>query len=330
MTAKMKRREFITLLGGAAAAWPLAARAQQQVTPVVGFLGPALDRRQHWLAAFRTGLGAEGFTDGQNVRIQYHSADGGAKGLPELAADLVRRDVAVIFASGPPAALAAKRATPTIPIVFVSGVDPVQMGLVSSFNRPDGNVTGFYFPVTELPAKRLELLHELLPMAKRIAVLVNPADAATAGPTMRDVAVARHALSLDIEVFNASTSAEIGAAFMALSSWRPDALLVGSDPLFNTERAQLVALAARHALPASYFQRDYVEAGGLMSYGPDYADSYSQAGAYVGRILKGARTTDLPVQQPTKLELVINLKTAKALGLEVPATLLARADEVIE
>jgi putative ABC transport system substrate-binding protein len=325
----MKRRKFLAVLG-AAAVWPLAAHAQQQVTPVVGFLGPALDRRRHWLAAFRTGLGAEGFTDGQNVRIEYRSADDGAKGLPELVADLVRREVAVIAASGPPAALAAKRATPTIPIVFLSGADPVRMGLVSSFNRPDGNVTGFYFPVTELPAKRLALLHELLPMARRIAVLVNPADASTAGPTTREVAVAGHALGLDIEVFNASTSAEVGAAFAALSRWRPDALLVGSDPLFNTEQAQLVALAARHALPASHFQRYYVEAGGLMSYGPDYADSYRQAGTYVGRILKGARTRDLPVQQPTKLELVINLKTAKELGLDVPPTLLARADEVIE
>jgi putative ABC transport system substrate-binding protein len=325
----VRRREFITLLGGAAA-WPFAARAQQQATPVVGFLGPALDRRQHWLAAFSTGLGAEGFVDGQNVRIEYRSADGGAKGLPELAADLVRREVAVIFASGPPAALAAKRATPTIPIVFLSGADPVQMRLVSSFHRPAGNVTGFYFPVTELPAKRLALLHELVPMARRIAVLVNPADTSTADPTMRDTAVAGHALSLDIEVFKASTSADIDAAFAALARWRPDALLIGSDPLFNTERAQLVALAARHALPTSHFQRDYVEAGGLMSYGPDYADSYRQAGAYVGRILKGARTTELPVQQSTKLELVINLKTAKAFGFEVPPTLLARADEAIE
>jgi putative ABC transport system substrate-binding protein len=326
----MRRREFITLLGGAAAAWPPAARAQQQLTPVVGFLGPALDTRQHWLAAFRTSLGAEGFVDGQNVRIEYRSADGGAKGLPELAADLVRREVAVILASGPPAALAAKHATPAIPIVFLSGVDPVQMGLVSSFHRPGGNVTGFYFPVTELPAKRLALLHELLPMARRIAVLVNPADAATADPTMRGVAVAGRALSLDVEVFNASTSAEVGAVFAALSKWRPDALLVGSDPLFNSERAQLVALAAHHALPASYFQRDFVEAGGLMSYGPDYANSYRQAGAYIGRILKGARTTDLPVQQSTRLELVINLKTAKVLGIDVPPTLLARADDVIE
>jgi putative ABC transport system substrate-binding protein len=325
----VKRREFITLLGGAAA-WPLAARAQQRVTPVVGFLGPALDRRQHWLAAFRTGLGAEGFTDRQNVSIEYRSADGGAEQLPELAADLVRRDVAVIAASGPQAALAAKRATPSIPIVFLSGADPVQIGLVSSFHRPDGNITGFYFPVTELPAKRLALLHELLPTARRIAVLVNPADAVTAEPTMRGMAVAGHTLGLEIEVFNASTGPEIGSAFAALSRWRPDALFVGSDPLFITERAQLLTLAARHALPASYFQRDFVEAGGLMSYGPDYADSYRQAGTYVGRILKGARTTDLPVQQPTKLELVINLKTAKSLGIEIPPMLLARADEVIE
>jgi putative ABC transport system substrate-binding protein len=325
----MKRRSFITLFGGAAA-WPLAARAQQRVAPVVGFLGPALDRRQHWLAAFRTGLGAEGFTDRQNVSIEYRSADGGAEQLPELAADLVRRDVAVIAASGPQAALAAKRATPSIPIVFLSGADPVQIGLVSSFHRPDGNITGFYFPVTELPAKRLALLHELLPTARRIAVLVNSADAVTAEPTMRGMAVAGHTLGLEIEVFNASTGPEIGSAFAALSRWRPDALFVGSDPLFITERAQLLTLAARHALPASYFQRDFVEAGGLMSYGPDYADSYRQAGAYVGRILKGARTTDLPVQQPTKLELAINLKTAKSLGIEIPPMLLARADEVIE
>jgi putative tryptophan/tyrosine transport system substrate-binding protein len=325
----MKRREFITLFGGAAA-WPLAVRAQQEMAPVVGFLGPALDARQHWLAAFRAGLGAEGFVDGHNVRLEYRSAEGGAKELQELAADLVRREVAVIAAWGPPAALAAKRATLTIPIVFVSGVDPVQMGLVSSFNRPDGNVTGFYLPVTELPAKRLALLRELLPMARRIAVLVNPADAATAEPTVRDVVVAGHALGLEIEVFNASTGAEIGAAFAALSRWRPDALLVGSDPLFISERVQLMALEARNAFPAAYFERDFVEAGGLMSYGPDYADSCRQAGAYVGRILKGAKPADLPVQQPTKLELVINLKTAKAISLEVPPNLLARADEVIE
>jgi len=326
----MRRREFITLLGGAAAVWPLTVFAQQRAAPVVGFLGPGLDARRQWLAAFRAGLGGEGFVDGRNVRLEYRSADGGAEGLRELVADLLRREAAVIAASGPSAALAAKRATPTIPIVFLSGVDPVQMGLVSSFHRPDENITGFYFRVDELPAKRLALLHELLPMAKRIAVLVNSAEAATAEPTVREALVAGQALSLDVEFFRASTSAEIDAAFAALSNWRPDALLVGSDPLFITSRAQLVALSARHALPAIYFLREYVEAGGLMSYGPDYADTYRQAGAYVGRILKGTKPAELPVQQSTKLELVINLKTAKALALEVPPNLLARADEAIE
>ena len=325
----MRRREFITLLGGVAAAWPLTVRAQQPAL-VVGVLGPALDTRQHWLAAFRRGLSTEGFVEGQNVTIEYRSADGGAAELPELAAELVRRQVAVIFASGPPAALAAKRSTQTIPIVFVSGGDPMQMGLVSSFHRPDGNVTGFYFLATELVPKRLALLHELLPGARRVAVLVNPTNAATAEPTMRDAAAAGRALGLELQVFNASTSGEIDATFDAFASWRPEALFVGPDPLFNTERAQLVTLAARYALPVSYFQRDHVEARGLMSYGPDFAASYRQAGSYVGRLLMGARPADLPVQQPTKYELVINLKTAKALGLEVPPTLLARADEVIE
>src|SRR5262245_58426213 len=234
----MRRREFVMMVGGAAA-WPLAARAQQLTIPVVGFLGPTLDTRQHWLAAFRKDLVAEGFVEGQNVTIEYRSADSGAEGLPELAAHLVRRQVAVIFASGPPAALAAKRATLTIPIVFVSGGDPLQMGLVSSFHRPGGNVTGFYFLASELVAKRLALLHELLPRAKRVAVLVNPTNAATAEPTVRDVAVAGRALSLDIRVFNASTSEEIDAAF---SGWRPEALFVGPDPIFNTEREQLVTL----------------------------------------------------------------------------------------
>jgi ABC transporter substrate binding protein len=224
LVVDMGRREFTTLLGGAAAAWPLAARAEQPAMPVVGFLGPALDTRQHWLTAFRRGLIAEGFVEGQNVTIEYRSADG-AERLPELAADLVRRQVAVIFASGPPAALAAKRATLTIPIVFLSGGDPLQMGLVSRFHRPDGNVTGFYFLATELVGKRLALLHELLPGAKRVAVLVNPSNAATAEPTVRDVAVAGREFSLAIQVFNASTSGEIDAVFAAFSSWRPEALL---------------------------------------------------------------------------------------------------------
>jgi putative tryptophan/tyrosine transport system substrate-binding protein len=325
----MQRRKFIALLG-ATAVWPLVARAQQSATPVIGYLGPALDTRQHWIAAFRRGLRAEGFVEGQNVRIDYRSADDVTKLLPELAADLVRRQVAVIFASGPPAALAAKRATSSVPIVFVSGGDPMQMGLVSSFHRPGGNVTGFSILVSELVAKRLALLHELLPAAKRIAVLVNPANAATAEPTVRDAAVVGRALALDIRVFNASTRGEIDAAFAAFSQWRPEALFVGPDPLFSTEREQLITLTARHALPASYFQRDHVEASGLMSYGPDFADVFAQAGAYVGRVLRGARPTDLPVQQPSKLEFVINLKTAKALALTIPPALLARADAVIE
>jgi putative tryptophan/tyrosine transport system substrate-binding protein len=317
-------------LTGAAITSPLVAIAQQSAMPVVGFLAPGLDTRQHWLAAFRRGLGAEGFVEGQNVTIEYRSSDTGAKELSELAADLVRRRVAVIFASGPPAALAAKRATQTIPIVFVSGGDPMQMGLVSSFHRPGGNVTGFYFLLSELVAKRLSLLHELLPAAKRIAVLVNPTNAATAEPTVRDVAVVAGALSLEIRVFNASTSGEIDAAFAAFSNWQREALFVGPDPLFNTERARLMSLTARHALPTSYFQRDHVEAGGLMSYGPDFADFYVQAGAYVSRVLNGIKPADLTVQQPTKFELVINLKTAKALGIAVPPGLLARAEEVIE
>jgi putative ABC transport system substrate-binding protein len=304
--------------------------AQQRAAPVVGFLGTGLDARRHWLAAFLGGLSGEGFVDGQNVKMEYRSADGGVEGLPDLATDLVRKEASVITASGPSAALAAKRATPTIPIVFMSGADPVHIGLVSSFNRPDGNITGFYFPVTELPAKRLALLRELLPTSKRIAVLVNPSDVATAEPTVRETMAAGRALSLDVEVFNADTSAEIDSSFAAVSKWRPDALLIGSDPLFITTRVQLVALAARHALPTIYFQRDHVDAGGLISYGPDYADSYRQAGVYVGRILKGAKPAELPVQQSTKFELVINLRTSKALGLDIPSNLLARADETIE
>lgn len=261
--------------------------------------------------------------------IEYRSADDGAARLPELAAELVHRRVGVIFASGPPAALAAKRSTATIPIVFVSGGNPVQMGLVSSFNRPAGNVTGFYFLATELVAKRLALLRELLP-AKRIAVLVNPTNAATAEPTTREVIIAGQALGFEIKVFNASTIREIESAFKALSQWKAEGLFLAPDPLFNTARAQLISLASSYALPASYFQRDHVEVGGLMSYGPDFADFYYQAGVYVSRLLKGQQPSDLPVQQPTKLELAINLRTAKALGLTVPATLLARADEVIE
>jgi putative tryptophan/tyrosine transport system substrate-binding protein len=250
----MRRREAIAAVG-AALAYPLAGVAQQSPRPVVGFLGPRFDTRQHWLAAFRRGLASQGFVEGQNVSIDYRSADR-EEHLPELAAEFVRLPVATIFAAGPPAALAAKRSTQTIPIVFVSGGDPVQMGLVSSFHRPDGNATGFYYLATELVAKRLVLLKELLPRAKRVAVLVNPASAATAEQTSLAAGAAASALDLDVRLLNARTSGEIDSAFRGVASWAPDALLVGPDPLFNTERAHVVMLAARHALPASYFQRD--------------------------------------------------------------------------
>ena len=328
---RMRRREFITLLGGAAA-WPSVARAQQPAEPVIGYLAvQAIAARPHYLAAFRKGLAAEGFVEGQNVTIEYRSADGRSERLPDLAADLVRRQVAVIAsAGGPPAALAAKRATETIPVVFASGGDPVQLGLVPSFNRPGGNLTGLYYQLTELVEKRLALLHELVPSAKRVAVLVNPTNPAEAEPTVRNASTARDALGLEIHVFKASTNGEIDSAFTTMADRRPDTLFVAPDTFFNSQGMQLVRLAARHALPASYFSRDIVEAGGLMSYGPNLAEQQRQLGIYVGRILKGEKPGDLPVVQPTNFELVINLKTAKALGIEVPPNLLARADEVIE
>ena len=329
---RMRRREFLTLLGGATASWPLAARAQQPSKPVIGYLSvQAIAARPHYLAAFRRGLAAEGFVEGQTVSIEYRAADSRPERLPDLVADLVRRQVAVIAtAGGPPAALAAKRATETIPIVFASGGDPVQLGLVSSFNRPGGNLTGLYYLLTELVAKRLALLHEVLPGAKRIAVLVNPSNAAEAEPTVRNASAAGSALGLDIQVFNAGTSGEIDTALAAFADRRPDALFVGPDTFFTAQGPQILRLAARHALPVSYFSRDLVEAGGLMSYGPDLAEQQRQLGVYVGRILKGEKPGDLPVEQPTKFDLVINLTAAKALGLDIPPTLLARADEVIE
>jgi putative ABC transport system substrate-binding protein len=309
---------------------PSAGVAQRPAAPVVGYLGPSLSVRQHWLAAFRKGLGAEGFVEGQNLTIEFRDAGSSDERLPDLAADLVRRRVAAISTTGPPAALAAKRATQTIPIVFVSGGDPVQMGLVTSMSRPGGNLTGVFFQFTELVAKRLALLHELAPRTKRVAVLVNPTNPATAAPTVQDIGVAGRALGLEIQVFNGSTGGEIDAAFDAIERWRADAVFIGPDPLFNSQRPQLVTLAARRGLPASYFVREFVEAGGLMGYGPDVVESYRLAGTYVARILKGAKPGDLPVVQPTKYELVINLKTAKALGLTVPPLMLELADEVIE
>lgn len=327
----MKRREFLGAIGGAAA-WPLVARAQQTAIPVIGYLSvQSAAERPKYLAALRKGLSAEGFVDGENVTIETHSADGRLERLPNLAASLVRRPVAaIVCAGGAPALLAAKRATETIPIVFISGGDPVLLGLVSSLNQPGGNLTGVYFVLSELVGKRLALLHEVLPSAKRIAVLNNPANPAEAEPAMRQASDASRALGLDIKIFDVRAGEEIEAAFSSLVDWRAEAVFVAPDPMFSTRRAQLVSLCARHALAASYFLREFVESGGLMSYGPDNAENHGQIGVYLGRILKGEKPGDLPIVQPTKYELVFNLKTVKSLSIEMSPSLLARADEVIE
>ena len=327
----MRRREFITLLGGAAVTWPLAARAQQVAMPVVGLLlGTTIETYAHRLRAFRRGLKDVGFVEGENVAIVYRSAEGRYERLPELAADLVRRQVAVIATFGGVATFAAKAATTTIPIVFQATEDPVKLGLVASLARPSGNATGMNFYSGELTAKRLELLHELVPAAIRVAVLVNPANALTTETTLKDVAAPARAMGLQVQVLNASTSREINAAFATFVRERPDALFVGLDPFLNSRRAQLVNLASRHALPATFSNRDCAEIGGLMSYGASITDAYRQTGVYSGRILKGAKPADLPVVQATKFELVINAETARMLGLIVPPSLLATADELIE
>jgi len=327
----MRRREFITLLGGAAG-WPLAARAQQPVIPVIGFLDTrSPDGMTDRLRAFREGLKDSGYVERENVAIEYRWAENQLDRLPELAAELVRRQVAVIAATSTYSAFAAKAATTTTPIVFLVGEDPVRLGLVVSLARPGGNLTGINNFTGELTVKRLELLREMMPGAARIAVLVNPANATTTKETaLRDVAAAARVMGLQIQVLNASTSREIDAAFATFVRERPDAVFVSLDVFFIGRRAQLVNLASRHALPATYPLREFAEAGGLMSYGTNILDTFRHIGVYAGRILKGAKPADLPVVQSTKFELVINAWTARMLGLEVPPALLATADEVIE
>jgi putative ABC transport system substrate-binding protein len=327
----MKRREFITLLGGATAAWPLAARAQQPAMPIIGFLSsrsPAESASD--VAGFRQGLAQAGYVENQNLAIEYRWAENRYERLPALAADLVGRQVAVIAAlGGPVTALAVKAATKTVPFVFITGVDPVKLGLVASFARPGGNATGLNIFITAIEAKRLGLLRELVPTAARIAVIVNP-NSPEVDSQLNDVQTGADAVGCELQILRVSSEAEFDNAFATLAKSAVEALLVAADPFFNSQRERMVALAARHKIPAIYEARGYAVAGGLMSYGPNIPDAYRQVGLYTGQILKGAKPANLPVIQPTALELVINLKTAKAFGIEVPPTLLARADEVIE
>jgi putative ABC transport system substrate-binding protein len=327
----MRRREFITLLGGVAAASPLAARAQQPAMPTVGLVtGRSFEQSARLGAAFRNGLNEIGYVEGQNLMVEYHWLEGQYDRLPLLMADLVSRRLAVIATLTNPAALAAKTATTTIPIVFLVSEDPVRLGLVASFARPGGNATGINTLFGEVVAKRLGLLHDLVPKAVRVAVLINPTNTTIAEATLREIPEVARGLGLQIQVINANTSREIDAAFATLVRDRADALFVVTDAFFISRRVQLATLAARHAIPATYSSREVVEVGGLMSYGTDIVDMYRQAGVYTGQIIKGAKPADLPVLQPTKFEFVINLQTARALGLEVPNALQLLADEVIE
>jgi ABC-type uncharacterized transport system substrate-binding protein len=331
----MRRREFIAGLGGAAitssAIWPHTARAQQPALPVIGFVhGGSADAAAGVAAAFRRGLGETGYVEGRNVTVEYHWLEGQSDRLTALMADLVRRRVAAIATVGAVQALAAKAETAAVPIVFGVGEDPVKLGLVASLARPSGNATGINFFTTEVVGKRLSLLHELVPKAARVAVLLNPANAANAEGTLRDVQEAARAIGLQIRALNASTNSEIEAAFGRFAPQRPDALFVSADAFFSSRRVQFANLAARDRIPATYEQREYVEVGGLMSYGTNFGDTFRQVGVYSGTILKGAKPADLPVVQSTKFEFVINQGTARLLGLDVPPTLLALADEVIE
>jgi putative ABC transport system substrate-binding protein len=331
VSGSIKRRDFITLLGGAAA-WPLAARAQQPAMPVIGFLsGTSPEGFTERLPAFRQGLKELSFVEGENVAMEYRWAENQPNRLPALADSLVRKQVAVIVATGGTIpATAAKAATSTIPIVFAVGEDPVRLGLVASLARPGANLTGVNFLIGELAAKRFELLRVLVPGATRVAVLVNPANPVRTEANVKEAETAGRAIGLQVQFFKGSTAHEIGTIFATLARERPDALFVSPDPFFTVRRVQLATLAARHAIPTSFPTSDFVEAGGLMSYGTDLNEAIRQAGVYAGRILKGARPADLPVAQSTKFELVINVETARMLGLTVPPSLLAIADEVIE
>src|SRR3974390_76562 len=328
----MKRREFIKgIVGSAVAARSFTARAQKAAMPVIGFIRDgSAEGNARYVAGFRKGLGETGYVEGQNVTVEYHWLEGKYDRLPELLADLVRRQVAVIATPNTMPALAAKAATATIPIVFFVGDDPVALGLVASLAKPGGNVTGINILTAEVVAKRLRLLHDLLPNAVRIAVLVNPGNASIAKITVEDVQKAAPTMGLQSQIINATSIGEIDAAFATFARERPDALFVGPDGLFTSRRVQLVTLATRDRIPATYPNRDYVEVGGLMSYGPDFTDMFRQVGVYTGSILKGAKPAELPVLQSTKFEFVINLTTAKALGLTIPAGVISIADEVIE
>jgi putative ABC transport system substrate-binding protein len=327
----LKRRELLALLIGAAAGLPLAARAQQPGLPVIGYLdGGSPATSVHTLAAFRTGLAQAGYAEGRNVAIEYRWAEGNYARLPDLAGDLARRKVTVIVAMGTPPAFAAKAATSTIPIVFGFGIDPVRAGLVASLSRPGGNVTGVTSMNLEIETKRLGLLHDLLPNAARFAVLVNPKSPEAAESDIRAAQASAQAMGREVEIFSASTSREIDAAFANLVEKRAQALLIGPDIFFTNRRVQLAGLAIRHGVPAMYAFREFADAGGLMSYGTSNTDRDRQVGVHAGRVLKGEKPADLPVLQPTKFELVINLQTARTIGVDVPDTLIALADEVIE